>query len=83
MSLKLSHSKIPHPLLWTSLQAARGKITVNGISNHLNYSVMFTVYTQLTNLSSGNINTNWQPVGWRPMHYTVMKVWYSKLMHDG
>ena len=59
------------------------KITVNGIPNHLNDSVMFTVYTQFTNLSSGSINTNWQAVGCRPMCYTLMKVWYSKLMHDG
>jgi len=44
---------------------------------------MFTVYTQFTNLSSGSINTNWQAVGCRTMCYTLMKVWYSKLMHDG
>jgi hypothetical protein len=83
MSLKLSHSQRPHPLLWASLQAACGKITMNGIPNHLNYCVIFTVYTKFTNLSSGNINTNWQAVGSRPMHYTLMNVRYSKLMHDG
>ena len=83
MSLKLFHSKGPHLLLWAGLQDACGKITVNGIPNHSNYCVIFTVYTQFTNLSSGSINTNWQAVGWRPMCYTLMKVWYSKLIHDG
>jgi len=43
MSLKLSHSQKPHSLLWASLQAACGKITMNGIPNHLNYCVIFTV----------------------------------------
>ena len=42
---------------------------------------MFTVYTQFTNVSLGNFNTNLQAGGWKPMHYTVMKVRYSKLMH--
>ena len=58
------------------------KITVSGISNHLNYCVIFTVDTQFTNLSSGNINNNLQAVGLRPMHYKVMKIRCSKLMHD-
>ena len=44
---------------------------------------MFTVYTQFANVCLGNINTSWQTVGWRPMHCTVMKVCYSKLMHNG
>jgi len=64
------------------LQAACAKITVNGIRNHLNYCVTFTVYTQFTNLSSGRINTNCQAVGLRPMHYTLMNIQCSKLMHD-
>jgi len=63
MSLKLSHSKWPNPLMWAGWQAACGKITVNGIHNHLNDCVMFTVYTQFTNLSSGSINIYWQAVG--------------------
>ena len=49
MSLKLSHSKGPNPLLWAGYQAACGKITVNGIPNHLNGCVMFTEYTKFTN----------------------------------
>jgi len=65
------------------MQAACAKITVTGIPNNLNYCVMFTVYTQFTNLSSGSINTNWQAVGLRLMRYTAMNVQYSKLTHGG
>jgi hypothetical protein len=83
MSLRLSHSKGQHSLLWCSLQDACEKIRVNVIPNHLNNYVIFTVYTQFTNLSSGYINTNWQTVGSRPMHYTVMNGQYSKLTHEG
>jgi len=31
---------------------------------------MFAVYTQFKNVSSGTINTSWQAVGWRTMHYS-------------
>jgi len=65
------------------MQAACAKLTVTGIPNHINYCVMFTLYTQFTNLSSGSINTYWQAVGSRLMCYIAMNVQYSKLMHDG
>ena len=35
-----------HPLLWADSWAARGKITVSGIFNCLNYYVIFIVYIQ-------------------------------------
>jgi hypothetical protein len=56
MSFKLFPSKGSHLLLWASILAACVKITVNGITNQLNYCVIFTVYTQFTDLSSCSIN---------------------------
>ena len=63
MSLKLVPSRGSHLLPWASTQVACVKITVNGTPNNLNYCVIFTVYTQFTDLSSGSINTNRQAVG--------------------
>jgi hypothetical protein len=56
---QLFYGKTPHPLLWAGSRAARGKITVSGIPNRLNYCDMFIVYiyTQFTN----------EAAGWRPM----------------
>jgi hypothetical protein len=44
-----------HPLLWATLQVARGKIAVSGIPNSLNYYVIVIAYAQLTNLVEGCI----------------------------
>jgi hypothetical protein len=44
-----------HPFLWTSLQAARGKITVSDIPNHLNYCAVFTVFSHFTHVAMGSI----------------------------
>jgi hypothetical protein len=41
--------------LWAGLWATRGNITVSGISNFLNYCVIFIVFTQFTNVSAGRI----------------------------
>ena len=49
------YGKEPHKLLWASLQAARGKITVSGISIRLNYCVIFKPSTQFTNMAAGRI----------------------------
>jgi len=76
--LNLFPNTRPHTLLWGGLQAACAKITVIGTPNHLNYCVMFEIYTQFIKLSSGSIITNWQPVGSRPIGDTLMKVWYSQ-----
>ena len=53
MSLQTSYGKGPHPLLWVGSRPARGKITVSGTSNLLNYCVICTVYTQFTNVAVG------------------------------
>lgn len=43
MGVQPLHGKGPHPLLWTGSRAARGRI-ISGVSNSINYSVIFTVY---------------------------------------
>ena len=44
----------PHSLLWASSWAARGKITVSGTPDRLNYSV-FLVCMQFTSVAAGRI----------------------------
>ena len=39
------------------------------IPNGLNYCVVFIVYTKLTNVAAGRINTTWRAAGWRSMLY--------------
>jgi hypothetical protein len=46
MGLQTFYGKGPHPLLWAGSLAARGKITIGGIHNRLNYCIIFRVYTQ-------------------------------------
>jgi hypothetical protein len=43
MGLQTFYDKWPHLLLWGGSRAARGKITVSGTANHLNYCVIFRV----------------------------------------
>jgi len=45
----------PCLLLWAGLRSVCGKITVSGIHNYLNYSVIILVYTQYTNVVAGSI----------------------------
>jgi hypothetical protein len=40
----------PHPLLWAGTQATRGKITVSGIPNLMNYCVIFIIHTLFINV---------------------------------
>ena len=47
--------KGPHPLLWTGLRAARGKITIIGVPNCQNYCEIFIVRTQFTHVAAGFI----------------------------
>jgi hypothetical protein len=51
MGLQTFHGKGPHLLLWSGPQAARGKVTVRGTPNCLNYWVIFLVRTQFTNVA--------------------------------
>jgi hypothetical protein len=46
MGLQTFYGAGPHLLLLAGLWATREKITVNGIPNHLNYCVIFMVYSQ-------------------------------------
>jgi hypothetical protein len=55
MSLQTSYGKGPHSLLWAGSRPARGKITVSGIPNLLNYCVIYMVYTQFTNVAVGHL----------------------------
>jgi hypothetical protein len=48
-------SRVSNPLLWAGSRASHGKITVSGISNCLNYCVIFIVCTQCTNMAAGRI----------------------------
>ena len=40
---------------WIGSRGARGKITINGIPNRVNYCVIFIVYTQFTNVAAGRV----------------------------
>jgi len=46
MGLQIFSGKELHLLLLAGSWATRGKITVSGIPNHLNYCVIFMVYSQ-------------------------------------
>jgi hypothetical protein len=53
------YGKGPQPLLRASSQNAHEKITISGILTHLYDCVIFTVYTQLTNVTVGcKLETN-------------------------
>lgn len=42
-----------YTLLWAGSRCARGKVTVRGIANSLNYCVICIVCTQFTNVAAG------------------------------
>jgi len=44
MGVQRSHGIGPHPLLWAGSRTLYGKITISGITNRLNYYVIFKVY---------------------------------------
>jgi hypothetical protein len=50
MSVQPFNGEGPCLLLWAGLQSVCGKITVGGIPNYLNYSVISLVYTQYANV---------------------------------
>ena len=39
---------------WAGSRNAREKITISGITNHLNHCVIFIVHTQFTNVAMGH-----------------------------
>ena len=43
-----------YTFLWAGSRCARGKLTVRGIANGLNYCVICIVYTQFTNVVAGS-----------------------------
>jgi len=53
MGLQPFYGKGQHLLLLAGLWTTCGKITVNGIPNHLNYCVIFMVYSQFKMWQSG------------------------------
>jgi len=55
MGLQRFYAQGPHLLLWAGSQAARGKVTVSGMSNCPNNCVIFIVIAQLTNVVAGRI----------------------------
>lgn len=61
MGLQPLYGKQPHPLLWAGLWNTRAKITVIGISNCLNYCVIFTLYTQFANVTMGCVIQSSRP----------------------
>ena len=55
MGVQPFNSKGPCLLLWDGSRPACGKITVSGILNYVNYSVIILVYMQYTNVVAGSI----------------------------
>jgi len=55
MGIQPFNGKGPCLLLWVGSWPACGKITVSGIPNCLNYSVIILVYMQYTNVVAGSI----------------------------
>jgi len=55
MGLQPLYGKGPRPILRAGSLAARGKMTIHGIPNRLNYCVIFIVYTSFTNVVFGHI----------------------------
>ena len=45
MGVQTLHGNEPHSLLSVGSLAARLKVAISGIANHLNYCVIFIVYT--------------------------------------
>ena len=50
--LQTFHGKRPHLLLWACSRTIGRKITKSGITNCLNYCVIFIVHTELTNVAA-------------------------------
>ena len=64
MGLQPLYAKGSVPSLWTGLQVSCGKITLSDLPDHLNYRVIYTVYTECTNVVVGQIiQPGRQPVG--------------------
>jgi len=53
MGLQLFYGTGPHSLWRAGTRAARGKITVRGVSNYLNHCGIFIVYLQFKNAARG------------------------------
>jgi hypothetical protein len=55
VGLQTFYGNGPHPLLWAASRDTREKITISGITNHLNYCEIFIIYTQFTNVAAVRI----------------------------
>ena len=64
MSFKHFYGKGPHLLLWAGSRDPRGKVTIISVPDCLNFSGIFILYTQFTNVA----------LGCRPMLYTMRSV---------
>jgi hypothetical protein len=53
MLLQHFYGKVPHPLLWTRSLASDAEFTVSGTHNHLNYCLIFKIFTQFTEVAAG------------------------------
>ena len=60
MGLQHFYDKGLLPLLWAVAWTARGKMTLNGPPNHLNYCVIFIAQTKFANVAAVRIT---QPRG--------------------
>ena len=60
------HGKEPHRLQQAGSRAPHGEITVSGMTNSLNYFVIFVVDTQFTNMAAGRIIQAGGPRGGDP-----------------
>jgi hypothetical protein len=78
MGVQPLHGKGPHPLLWTGSRAARGRI-ISGVSNSINYSVIFTVYIYLQTWPGRIIQSHGAAV-WRPT--LLQKKRFYEIVHS-
>lgn len=70
MGLQTFYGIRTHRLLWAGSRAASGKITVIGISDRLNYSVIFVLRTRFTNVATGR-GLNNHDLNFRVIAYSV------------
>jgi hypothetical protein len=82
MCLQPFYDKGPHWLLWGSSRAARGIITISGITNRLNCEILI-VYTEFTNMPAGRgletLILHFMKLThmWRPRKHTGLQILYD------
>lgn len=76
------HGRGLHPLHWAGSRASRGRVTISGITNRLNNSVIFMVYPYFTNVADDHIKQRGKPRVWRHM-FCRFWAWIRQVIADG